>query len=341
MIDPPPQLDSRTEVVTPENIAFEYRAAGPITRLGAYLIDIGVQLLVVAGTVLVAFLVLMALLAGAFSPGVSAMEVLGNLGAFSLFLLWFLMQWFYGALFEYRWNGQTPGKRAVGLRVLQTDGRPINARQALLRNLARWVDSRPAMPFSGNFLAALAPVALGSHLLGFAAAALTPRHQRLGDLICGTMVVAEERSFAGKVEEIDDPAVFKLLETLPAAYVPSRSLAKALSHYIGRRRYFGPARRHEIARHVGRVLIERLNLPAGTDCDLLLCALYLRAFGGDQMPDFLGPPVANTTATGAAPAAPAATAPAKAAAPTPSAPAEAAPESTTEPATDWESVPLG
>ena len=49
----------------------------------------------------------------------------------------FLVSWFYGGFFEAYWNGQTPGKRIMGLRVLSTNGRPINGYQAVLRNLLR------------------------------------------------------------------------------------------------------------------------------------------------------------------------------------------------------------
>ncbi|MEM8864584.1 MAG: RDD family protein [Planctomycetota bacterium] len=327
MPQPDQQLDSRTRVVTPENIAFEYRTAGPFTRLGAYLIDIGIQLLVVILSIFAFMLMAIALFSAVFSGSFSLWSVVGNLGTFTIFLLWFLMQWFYGAYFEYRWNGQTPGKRMLGLRVLQTDGRPITFTQAILRNLVRWLDARPALPLGAELVAVLAyiaPVALGSHLVGFASAALTRRHQRLGDLVCGTMVVAEDRSFVGAMDTIEEPAIAELAETLPATFVPSRSLSKAITHYIGRRKYFGPARRQEIARHVGVVLIDRLDLPADTDCDLLLCALYLRSFGAEEepmeavlLPDDQSPPASTPAST------------------TPAA------VTTDDQPTDWESVPLG
>lgn len=281
------QLDSRTQVVTPENIAFEYRAAGPFSRIGAYLLDIGIQLLVVFLTVLLFYILVLIIFLSAGVGGVTGLSpwgMLGNLGVLSIFVLWFLMQWFYGAWFELRWNGQTPGKRSLGLRVLRTDGQPIGAAQAVLRNLIRLLDAQPIMPLPEvllQILLFLCPLAAGSQLVALTSMACTKRHQRLGDLVCGTMVVAEDRSFVGKVEPVLDPAIAQLQEAIPANYIPSRTLSKALAHYIGRRRYFGPARRQEIARHVGVVLIEKLNLPPGTDCDLLLCALYNRAFRAD------------------------------------------------------------
>ena len=55
----------------------------------------------------------------------------------------FVLSWFYGGLFETYWNGQTPGKRILGIRVLSANGRPVNGYQAILRNIMRTVDMGP------------------------------------------------------------------------------------------------------------------------------------------------------------------------------------------------------
>lgn len=335
-----------------------------MTRVGAYLMDIAIQVAIILLTLFLFYLVIIALLI-AFGITRSAndwvFEWFADLGGFSIMVLWFSLQWFYSTVFELWWNGQTPGKRMLGLRVLQTDGRPINTHQAMLRNFIRLLDAFPALPLASDsaWLYSVAPVAFSTHLTGFAAAALTKRHQRLGDLACGTMVVSEDRSFVAKVETIDDPQVVKLAEALPASFVPNRSLAKALAHYISRRRYFGPARRQEIASHVGKVLIERLNLPPATDCDLLMCALYMRAFAGDalveqlsratsnQMPAAANQPAHATQSTQPTqPSSPYAPQPVAAqpsaggqAGPAPANPTTVA--TTEEQKTDWDSIPLG
>src|SRR5262249_234632 len=84
----------------------------------------------------------------------------------------FVVSWFYGGLFETFWNGQTPGKRIMHIRVITVDGRPIRGWQAVLRNVLRTADSLP--------------------FVGIVAATRTKRSQRLGDLFAGTMVVIEE-----------------------------------------------------------------------------------------------------------------------------------------------------
>ena len=54
-----------------------------------------------------------------------------------------MLSWFYVGLFEALWNGQTPGKRLMGIRVVSVEGQPITPFQAILRNILRVVDAQP------------------------------------------------------------------------------------------------------------------------------------------------------------------------------------------------------
>jgi uncharacterized RDD family membrane protein YckC len=249
-----PQLDTHIEVVTPENIEFEYRVASPFERLVAYLLDaLVIALLVLAGVLVGLFFSLLA--QNLFMIVTTSMLVV------------FVLLWFYAGFFEVFWNGQTPGKRAMGLRVLQIDGRPISAGQAILRNFLRVVD---AQPMWGNMI--------GLYVVGLLATSTNRRYQRLGDMACGTMVVSEERTTVARFNQITDVNTAPLHVLLPANALPTRSQAKVISRYVDRRRFFGPARRAEIARHLGELFVEQYNLPGDTDHDVLLCALYQRAF---------------------------------------------------------------
>lgn len=253
------ELDSRIAIVTPENIAFHYRLAGPFRRLIAYGIDLGLRILVTVGLfILLAF-------SGALGTGV---------GIGLLLVAWFIISWFYGGLFETFWSGQTPGKWLMRLRVLTHDGQPINALQAVLRNILRAVDAMPVVPLPWLEGAMHIPI----YSLGLVTMAMTDRYQRWGDLACGTMVVVEDRRLLRGVIQMDDAAVREMAGALPANYMPSPSLARAISAYVERRRYFGPGRRAEIARIVGEPLCQRFGLPGDTSHDLLLCALYYHAF---------------------------------------------------------------
>ena len=64
--------------------------------------------------------------------------------AFGLIAM-FVLEWFYGGIFETYMNGQTPGKWVMGIRVLTVDGQPINGLQAVLRNILRTVDLYPML----------------------------------------------------------------------------------------------------------------------------------------------------------------------------------------------------
>ena len=245
-------LDATLHIVTPENIAFEYRLAGPFRRLPAFILDTSIRTAVSIGLFIFLFMTL-----GQVSEGLAGLIFL---------VLYLIIDWFYGVLFETFLNGQTPGKYVLGLRVLTENGQPINGMQATLRNLLRAADL-------------MLPV------IGILATAMNRKYQRLGDLVAGTIVVVEERQWLTGVAKLDDPRAIQLAVYLPPNFVVSRSLAKALATYVERRRFFSPPRRREVARHLAMPLLERFGLPADTSYDLLLCALYYRTFIADRSQD--------------------------------------------------------
>ena len=84
----------------------------------------------------------------------------------------FLLHWGYFTLFEAFWNGQTPGKRLMKLRVIQQSGRPLGLFESMARNLIRFIDMLPVFYF-----------------IGAVCVFVTRRQQRLGDMVAGTLVV--------------------------------------------------------------------------------------------------------------------------------------------------------
>jgi uncharacterized RDD family membrane protein YckC len=84
----------------------------------------------------------------------------------------------YFVFFEFFWNGQTPGKRLLKLRVIRDDGRPITLWEALTRNLLRIFDAVPGFIF---------PL----YSVGLIAIFLSNRDQRVGDIFAGTVVIRE------------------------------------------------------------------------------------------------------------------------------------------------------
>jgi hypothetical protein len=172
-------------------------------------------------------------------------------------------------------NGQTPGKRVLRLRVLTVEGHPIAGWQAILRNFLRAADALPMVP-------------VPTYLVGLATATMNDRYQRLGDIAAGTMVVVERRRRDHGVARVDDPEAIALAAALPADLRIDRHLAQALSTYVERRGGLGAARRDEIAAHLARPFIARNALSPDLPPDALLAALYYRAFIADR-PDETGP----------------------------------------------------
>jgi len=285
MINGKDQLDTAIDIVTPENVLIQYQLSGPFRRLLAYMIDLIVR---------VVFFSAIAFLLGLVATYV---DIGGFVAAF-LFLLFFALSWFYGGVLEAYWNGQTFGKRALGIRVVTITGEPIDALQAVLRNVLREIDSLTLFFLPMAWLIPYYPEGIGfpcfTYLVALISMTCTRRFQRLGDLACGTMVVVEQRRWHHGLVSIEDTEVIQLASQLPADLELSRSLGSALSHYVERRRVFPPARRADLARHIGIPLCRRFGLPPETSHDMLLCALYYRTFISDQLDeDLQAPPPAE------------------------------------------------
>ena len=153
-------LDTAREVPTPEGIELSLRLAGPTVRAMAWLID-----LLIRGVVVVILGMLFSLL--------------GKVGSGVMLLVYFAVEWFYPVVFEVWFGGATPGKKGLGLLVLQTDGTPVRLSSSLIRNLLRGVDF---MPFLYGF--------------GLFSMLITRDFQRLGDLAADTVVAYREAAQA-------------------------------------------------------------------------------------------------------------------------------------------------
>jgi len=265
------QIDSTVEVVTPENIAFHYQVAGPFRRLPAFLLDVLIRASVFAlCAIVIAFMGSMI-----FLPGMSFAIIA---------ILWFLSDWFYGGICETLMNGQTFGKRTMGIRVLTVDGQPINGVQAVMRNILRSVDMMPLLSIEVLGISAAA-YSVPTFILALVTMTMNRRFQRLGDIVAGTIVVVEERQWLTGVAKLEDRRAAQLANYIPRDFVVTRSMARSLAGYVDRRRFFSIARQREVARHIAEPLIERFGFPADTSYDLLLCALYYRAFVADSSDD--------------------------------------------------------
>ncbi len=100
-----------------------------------------------------------------------------------LIIVLFLIFSSYFIVFEWLWNGQTPGKRLLKLRVIRDDGRPLTLWEAITRNLLRVCDAVPGF---------IVPV----YSVGLIVIFVSPRDQRVGDIFAGTVVVRERENEA-------------------------------------------------------------------------------------------------------------------------------------------------
>jgi uncharacterized RDD family membrane protein YckC len=242
-------LDTSVRIVTPERIVFEYPLAGPFRRVFGYFVDFAF---------LVALVITASIVALVLSFGSSA--------AWGLVLVaFFALNWGYRVISEAMFNGQTLGKRVLGMRVVSDQGVPITGAQAVLRNVVGAVDG--LVPFC--------------FLPGLSSMLMTSRFQRLGDLAAGTMVVVEERRRRAGVAVVKEPAVEQLLPFLPLRIAAGPELARALSDYAKRRDRFSAELRESLANPLARPLRDRFGLPEDTSPDAILCAVYHRVFLGE------------------------------------------------------------
>ena len=224
--------DTRT-IATPEGVELRLRLAGVGSRFAAGSID---------GTIKGAIVLVIALIFG-IGVGGAASRVVSGAG-----LLLGLV--FYDVLFEVRAAGRTPGKRALGVRVVMADGRPVGFRASCVRNLLRLVEGLPL-----------------SYVPAIVSILVTPNNQRLGDLAAGTVVVHESRAGAAAAPA-DGWArpVPGYTEAWDVSAITAQDLA-TVRDFLQRRHDFTPAARGALAERLanalrGRVAGARADMPA-------------------------------------------------------------------------------
>lgn len=224
------KMVSLEEVIeTPECVRMSYRLAGPAARCGAYMLD---ALLRVA--ILLVVIVILSC-SGASLPGLSR--------GFTLLSV-FLIEWGYFAFFEWLWAGQTVGKKAMGLRVIETHGYPLSAWSAMVRNIVRFADT---IGFYGPSLVSML---------------MSRRMQRLGDLAAGTIVIQER-----PVRLPSEPVILDTIRPLDrnqiGSYVPpERTLGlidQLLSRRTNSRERIPHERGHALSRDLAMALARKLN----------------------------------------------------------------------------------
>lgn len=251
----PESAPDKLTIETPEQTALEFAVAGIGSRFLAMLIDFLIQ----SGVGVAAALLLLVLGISLATMGSSAGLWVG---AFFV-LFYFLLYFGYYAFFEIIWNGQTPGKRQLGIRVIKDNGRPLTVAESIGRNLMRIVDWLPF--FYG---------------IGIVCAFFSKGNKRLGDLVVGSLVVRE--TSLAELKPVWHTAPAEDLQLLHGSgplgadkLTPQE--AALIETYLSRRSALDPSLRRRMADEVLAKVKGNLNLPEGTagSSDQLLEALSI------------------------------------------------------------------
>jgi uncharacterized RDD family membrane protein YckC len=161
---------SRLSIETPEGVIFSFELATPVTRALAWSVDTAA--IALGGLLLAQVSQFVSKVSPDFA---SAVGVAG----------YFVVSTVYAIVLEWRWRGQTIGKRLFGLRVMDVHGLRLRLPQIALRNLLRLVDCLPLF-----------------YLVGGLTAVFSRNAQRLGDMAASTIVTRERRDEMPDLERI-------------------------------------------------------------------------------------------------------------------------------------------
>ena len=248
-------VDRIVSIDTPEQIQFTFALAGPATRMMAYLIDLGLRSIVLA---LVSLVVL-----------ISTGMVLPDLAAGIVLMAMFFLEWGYHTLFEWLWNGSTPGKKAMRIRVIRCSGVSLDFTRSAMRNLLRAAD---IFPFA--------------YATGVLAMFLSKTDRRLGDFAADAMVVREDPVRLRSLPKLPHPPL-----SLPQDFSAKLSLRERdlslIDVYFRRQSYFLPDRSEELASILSRPISKQLGMD-GQDPRLLLASILRDSH--EKKPSWMRPP---------------------------------------------------
>jgi uncharacterized RDD family membrane protein YckC len=247
-------------IETPEQVDLRFPIAGIGSRFLAILADSVLQVI----ALFVMFVVFGLIVSAA--PHVAGTTTMVNTGAkwfvAAVVLFYFLLYWGYFSLFEAFWNGQTPGKRLLKIRVIKDSGRQITLFESLARNLIRIVDALPSF-----------------YLVGVITMLCNREQKRLGDLVAGTIVIHERseeqpllshnsRTFTASLypQPLDTPQV-------PAApLVPADGIARldagdlnVIDTFFSRALDLDLDKRAEIAGRIAQRMSAKMQVPLPAD----------------------------------------------------------------------------
>lgn len=217
---------------TPENIEVRFDIAGLGTRFCAILIDYLLMAFLVAALALLGVLLEIGLPVHAHGKGADMWILAVIVGfIFTLTLGYFLF-------FEWLMRGQTPGKKAVKIRVIRDDGTPVTIHEVFVRNLVRLVDFLP-----------------GFYAVGVLFMFPSRLSKRLGDIAAGTIVIKEEQLDYSARADTKRHLQMQPLERVNAELTPDER--RLIGGFLQRRSELLPQAREALAQRLAFPLYEK------------------------------------------------------------------------------------
>ena len=247
-------MNDHLSVETPEQIDLNFQKAGIGSRFFAALIDTSLLLLIV--------------FIGSYVNDRLISElgsVIGNWLAAISGIFVFALSWGYYMAFEIITNGQSPGKRLLGLRVMKVGGYPISFADSAIRNLVRVVDF---LPFC--------------YCIGLTTMLINGNWQRLGDLAAGTLVVKTSKkkltlTDAGTRVVGPDiniaPQQFLYVEWIQPELITDTELSM-IREFLSRRSTLSDPRKIELAETIGSPIVEKMGGDSSILYDKFLEEVY-------------------------------------------------------------------
>jgi uncharacterized RDD family membrane protein YckC len=166
-------MHEKVAIRTGESVALEFELAGLGSRFLALCVDLFIQGVVLVALV-IGYLIFSVTIGAAGARLHLPAAVAASLPIAVMTIVIFVLTIGYFIIFEVWWDGRSPGKRALGLRVIRDAGFPIDWGSSIIRNLVRLIEA-----------------ALGFYALSTVSVLLSKENKRLGDIAAGTIVIRD------------------------------------------------------------------------------------------------------------------------------------------------------